>query len=270
MIKAVFIDIDGTLLTSRREVTDNTKNIINKCIEKEIKIILSSGRSRIDTIEYQKLAGTSPYIISSNGAEAYDIENKTEIYSEPISKEVVKELLMYSQKNDYIIKFNYGSELVMNKNFYPDEAENIRTEKELLEIADKEKILQCVVSNKDFEKMKEFKRYLSKLNMNIKIENESKRLKNPELEPSKNYYCDVTSLLISKGKAVKKICEYLNLKSEEIAVIGDGENDISMFELTENSVAMGNAIEEVKEKAKFVTTSNDEEGVAKYLESIVN
>lgn len=270
MIKAVFIDIDGTLLTSRREVTDNTKNIINKCIEKGIKIILSSGRSRIDTIEYHKIAGTSPYIISSNGAEAYDIENKKEVYSEPVSKEVVKELLMYSQKNDYKINFNYGSELVMNKYFYPDEAENVRTEKELLEIADKEKILQCVVSNKDFEKMKEFKRYLNSTNMNIKIENESKRLKNQDLEPSKNYYCDVTSVLISKGKAVQKMCEYLNLKCEEIATIGDGENDISMFEVTENSVAMGNALEKVKEKAKFVTNSNNEEGVAKYLESIVD
>lgn len=270
MIKAVFIDIDGTLLTSKKEVTEGTKNIINKCIEKGIKIILSSGRSRIDTIEYHKLAGTSPYIISSNGAEVYDIENKKEVYSEPISKEIVKELLMYSQKNDYKIKFNYGSELVMNKNFYPDEIEKVRTEEELLEIADKEKILQCVIANRDFEKMKEFKRDLSKSNMNIKIENESKRLKNPDLEPSSNYYCDITSLLISKGKAVQKMCEYLKLKCEEIVAIGDGENDISMFEVTDNSVAMGNAMEEVKEKANFVTNSNDEEGVAKYLESIVD
>ena len=95
--------------------------------------------------------------------------------------------------------------------------------------------------------------------MNIKIENESKRLKNPDLKPSSNYYCDITSLLISKGKAVQKMCEYLKLKCEEIAVIGDGENDISMFEVTDNSVAMENAMEEVKEKANFVTNSNDEE-----------
>lgn len=270
MIKAVFIDIDGTLLTSKKEVTESTKNIINKCMENGIKIILSSGRSRLITMKYQKLAGTSPYIISSNGAEVYDIENKKEVYSEPISKEIVKELLMYSQKNDYTISVNYGFELVMSKMFYPDEAKNVRAEQELLEIAEKEKILQCVISNRDFEKMKALKKYLGNSKMNIKIENESKRLKNPDLEPSSNYYCDITSLLISKGKAVQKMCEYLDLKCEEIAVIGDGENDVSMFEVTDNSVAMGNAMDEVKAKAKFVTNTNDEEGVAKYLESIIS
>lgn len=269
MIKAVFIDIDGTLLTSSGEVTENTKNIIKKCIEKGIKIILSSGRSRVITMDYQKLAGTSPYIISSNGAEVYDIKNKKEIYCEPISREIVRELFNYVQKNDYKINFNYGSELVMNKVFYPDEEEYVRSERELIEIANKEKILQCVISNRDFEKMKEFKRYLETTVMGIKIENESKRLKNPDLKPSNSYYCDVTSLLVSKGEAVKKICEYLQLQSEEIAVIGDGENDISMFEVTNNSIAMGNAMEEVKERAKFVTDSNDEEGVAKYLNRIV-
>ena len=69
---------------------------------------------------------------------------------------------------------------------------------------------------------------------------------------------------------MKKMCEYLNLKCGEIAAIGDGENDISMFEVTDNSVAMGNALEKVKEKAKFVTNSNDEEGLVKYLNSIID
>ena len=260
MIKAVFIDIDGTLLTSSGDVTQNTKNIIDKCIENEIKIVLASGRSRVVTMDYQKIIGTSPYIISSNGAEVYDIKNKEVIYCEPIAKEIVKNLFNYVQKYDYKISLNYGSELAMNKMFYPDEKEKVRTEEEIIEIINKERILQCVIANKDFEKMKEFKRYLETAVMGIK---------NPDLKPTNSYYCDVTSLSVSKGEAVKKICEYLQLKSEEIAVIGDGENDISMFEVTNNSIAMGNAMEEVKEKAKFVTDSNDEEGVAKYLNRIV-
>lgn len=54
MIKAVFIDIDDTLLNSNREITNETKEAISRCIKKNIKIILTSGRSRNEAIEYQK------------------------------------------------------------------------------------------------------------------------------------------------------------------------------------------------------------------------
>lgn len=116
--------------------------------------------------------------------------------------------------------------------------------------------------------MQEFKKYLKEEFKEVKIENESKRLKNPELKPSKNYYCDITSKKVSKGKAVKNICKYLKINTDEIITIGDGENDISMFEITQNSVAMANAVPLVKEKAKYETLSNDEDGVAKVLNNI--
>lgn len=64
------------------------------------------------------------------------------------------------------------------------------------------------------------------------------------------------------------ICEYLDLTGKEIITIGDGENDISMFNTTPNSVAMGNALEYIKKQAKYVTSSNDEDGVAKVLEKL--
>lgn len=116
--------------------------------------------------------------------------------------------------------------------------------------------------------MLELKRYLAKKFYDIKIVNESKKLKNPELKPNKNYYCDITSATISKGKAVHMICQYLNLDEKEIITIGDGENDISMFNTTPNSVAMGNALEYIKKQAKYITSSNDEDGVAKVLEKL--
>ena len=93
-------------------------------------------------------------------------------------------------------------------------------------------------------------------------------MKNPELKPSKNYYCDIASGSVSKGNAVHAMCKYLDLKKEEIITIGDGENDISMFNITPNSIAMGNSLECVKKHAKYITASNDEDGVAKALEKL--
>lgn len=268
MIKAVFIDIDDTLLTSNREITKQTKEAIEKCIKKGIKIILTSGRSRKEAIDYQKEFKTSPYIISSNGASCYDQEKNHEIYNEIIEKEIVKKLLKYCQENEYRIRLNYKDKLVLNKATYPDEKDQEASDIELNNIAESEQIVQVNIANADLEKMQNFKKYLEKNFENIKIENESKRLKNPELKPSKIYYCDITSKKVSKGNAVKSICEYLKITTEEIITIGDGENDISMFEITPNSVAMANAVPLAKEKAKYQTLSNDENGVAIVLEKI--
>lgn len=268
MIKAVFIDIDGTLTNEQKIVTERTKREIQKCIQKGIKIILASGRSRKETREYQQQVGASPYIISSNGASCYDIEKEKEIYHLPLPKQFVQQLLDYANTNTYKIKLNYQDKLVLNTASYPDEKDKEKSIEELYNIIQKEDIVQCVISNPNIEKMQEFKTYLAKKLPQTKIVNESKKLKNPELQPSKNYYCDITSQGVAKGVAVLAICQYLALEKDEIVTIGDGENDISMFQITPNSIAMKNALEEVKAHAHYVTKSNEEEGVAVVLEKL--
>lgn len=165
MIKAVFIDIDETLTNSKGEISEKTQYEIRRCIQKGIKIILTSGRARKDAINYQKQIGTSPYIISSNGASCYDELKKKEIFKEPIKKEVVKQLLEYAHENEYTIKFNYNEEMVLNKAAYPDEKDKEKTIQELINIIENEDIVQCVVSSPDIEKMMELKKYLEKNSM---------------------------------------------------------------------------------------------------------
>ena len=269
MIKAVFVDIDDTLTNGQKEITKETKAAINNCIKKNIKIILASGRSREEAIALGKEIGASPYIISSNGASCYDAEKNKEIYNESLSKKTVLKLLKYVNENEYKMKLNYKDKVVLNIAFYPDEKDKELPISELEKIIEIEDIVQCVVSNRDLKKMQDFKKYLEE-NLEeyfkeVKIVNESKKLKNPNLKPSRNYYCDITSKKVSKGNAVKKICDYFGIKTDEIITIGDGENDISMFEITPNSIAMGNAVLIAKKVAKYETTSNDENGVAKVL-----
>lgn len=269
MIKAVFIDIDETLTNSQREVTEKTKLEIKKCVENGVKIILTSGRSRREAMDFQEQIGTSPYIVSSNGASAYDAENGVEIYNERIDPQMVLQLIKYSRENGYRIKLNYRDLLVMNEAAYPDEKDKEVSYEELEKVAVEEQVVQCVITSTDFEKMKIFRDYIKNECVGIAVANESKRFKNPDLKPSRNYYCDVASSKVSKGNAVKAVCEYFEIKPEEIVTIGDGENDLSMFELTPNSVAMGNSLPEIKEKANYVTASNDEDGVAKVLGFII-
>jgi hypothetical protein len=86
---------------------------------------------------------------------------------------------------------------------------------------------------------------------------------------SQAYYLDITHPLANKGDGLSALANALNASTDEIAVIGDGRNDIAMFIRSGFSVAMGNASAEVKAKASEVTASNDDEGFAKAIEQLV-
>lgn len=267
-IKAVFIDIDGTTLNDDEKITEKTKNAIHECRKKGIRIIIASGRSTNATLKLQEEFNTSPYLISSNGAAAFDVVQKQEILSNEMEKDGVLKLLGYAQKNNYKISLQYGQEVALNEAFYEDEKKMVKDNNELIEIINTKKIIQCVMCNRNFEKMYEIEKFVQGIS-NVKIVNKSKRMSNPDLLPSKSYYCDITSVNSTKGNAVDVVSKYLGLKKNEIVVIGDGENDISMFKVTPNSIAMGNAVDDIKKEANFVTDTNNNDGLAKVLEKIL-
>ncbi|HSB08214.1 MAG TPA: HAD family hydrolase [Blastocatellia bacterium] len=86
---------------------------------------------------------------------------------------------------------------------------------------------------------------------------------------SKPRFLDVTAHGIHKGTVVKRLAELLGIPTEQVAVIGDGPNDIEMFKQAGVSIAMGQAVDEVKESAIHSTTSNDDEGWARGIERYV-
>jgi hydroxymethylpyrimidine pyrophosphatase-like HAD family hydrolase len=86
---------------------------------------------------------------------------------------------------------------------------------------------------------------------------------------SQPYYLDITHPLANKGIALSELARLLAVPREEIAVIGDGGNDIAMFERSGLSIAMGNAGPEVQQAADFVTDSNREDGFANAVERFI-
>src|SRR5271155_2223793 len=86
---------------------------------------------------------------------------------------------------------------------------------------------------------------------------------------SQRYYLDITHPLANKGVAVTEIAKLLGIPLAEIATIGDGSNDVAMFERSGLSIAMGNASPQVQRKADFVTDSNRHDGFAKAIERFI-
>jgi Cof subfamily protein (haloacid dehalogenase superfamily) len=86
---------------------------------------------------------------------------------------------------------------------------------------------------------------------------------------SQRYYLDITHPLANKGVAITEISKLLGIPLAEIATIGDGSNDVAMFERSGLSIAMGNASPQVQRKADFVTDSNRHDGFAKAIERFI-
>ena len=87
---------------------------------------------------------------------------------------------------------------------------------------------------------------------------------------NESYALEVLKKSSGKSNGLKKLCEYLDIDLENVAYFGDGSNDIESIKIAGLGIAMANASKEIKEAADYVTSSNDEGGVAEFLEKLFN
>ena len=132
----------------------------------------------------------------------------------------------------------------------------------------KNDIVQCIIADKDFDRIKNLIPKIEKVK-DVEIKNRHKSLIDSSYPRDNTIYCDVANIESSKGNAIEKLCQYLNIDLKDVISIGDDFNDLSMFEKVGLSVAMKNANEIVREKADEITLSNEDNGVAVFLEEII-
>ena len=104
---------------------------------------------------------------------------------------------------------------------------------------------------------------------NVEIKNRHKSLLDDKFKDDKTIFCNIANIDCNKGNAVKKLLEILNIPKNDAIAIGDDNNDLSMFEEVGYKVAVSNAIDIVKDKADEITLSNDEDGVAIFLNNLL-
>ncbi|MDF2570110.1 MAG: yidA 1 [Sporomusa sp.] len=271
--KLVCIDVDGTLLTSKDEVTKRTKEILLKAHKLGVHIVISTGRMYTDAEYYSNLIGVKSPVIASNGAFIKEKDNDKVIYQDVLGESLSLELLELFYKhrtNPYFCtphKFYYGNILfklfyfatkVLGRRSNNLDMRYVFSWKQWRKVLCKEKdnIVKCEIIYRDASLIKELKKEL-------------KNIKELEIVDSSRYNIEITRKGVSKGKAVAMLASLYSLKTDEIITIGDSENDLSMIEYAGLGIAMGNASDNVKEKADFITDSNDNEGVANAIERFV-
>ena len=266
MYRAVFIDIDGTLRNDLGEISIKIQEAVKEAVKSGMIVVICSGRPIRSTVEVSKKCFASEFVITSNGAYGYNYKENKCVFKNKMDKQACIKLYNLAKENgvNFIMNTENGRFVLKETN---NEYDTILSES-IESFVEKLDVMQCLLQDSSFEKIRDLKPYVEKIE-NVGIKNQSKSLTNSKVPPREITYYDVADEKTSKGFGVKKMCKALNIDLKDAISIGDDYNDISMFEQTGLSVVMGNANDEVKSNAKYETLSNNEDGVAVFLEKLL-
>ena len=257
-IKIVFLDIDETLLYRpdgvEQYIPPENKEVIKKVREKGIHVVLTTGRALPLVMQTAKKVGLEDdYLITTSGA--LITKNDETIVDNLISNESLKIITNFIVENNLYFQYFHKSDYFIEKhNEYTDYYEKmtkiypIEIGKDVYQLKD---IRRIIISTKDKEMMN-------------KIVDLVKNMKDVEYLLFWNDWIEIDSHLSTKGNAIKKLCELLNVDLKETMGIGDETNDIPMWDVVGYPVVMGQAKEELKQ-GRIVTDTVQNAGVAKIL-----
>lgn len=258
MKKMIAMDLDGTLLNIDKKISSKSKEYLIKLKNEGYVIVIATGRVLNSALGVTEGALFADYVVGSAGGIIYDRNNNKILYEKNISKDTLKKVLkIYNEDINYIsvcdskLYYKYT-----DKDYDENEFNKVTFDKDFL-------INDIDVIHMD-------------ININNNIENIYSYLKN-NINDAKIYimadsynlnrrWIEINGLNINKFEALKKIALKENIEIKNIISFGDSINDIEMIKNAGVSVAMGNAILELKETADYITATHNEDGIIKFLE----
>ena len=254
MIRALFFDIDGTLVSfNTHKVAQSTIDGLNIAKERGIKIFISTGRPLSFINNLEDIEHLIDGYITTNGS--YNFMGKSVISMHSIPKEEVLTLVDYLNKHEYpAILVGTDNTAVINHK----------------PIVDRIVIDTLNITNIDFSITAKTVLQQDILQITPFITQEQQDIIMPQIphcasERWHPEFIDTVNKQASKGKALSDIVAYNDLLISETMAFGDGGNDISMLLKAGVGVAMGNANDNVKAMANYVTSSADDDGIYKAL-----
>ncbi len=289
MYKLAVIDLDGTMLNRNGEVSEKTKEIVKKCMDKGIEIVLASGRTTYSIKTIAEEIGIKGYFIAGNGALVYDIQKNESIYQNYMKKEKVLEIIKLCEENSMTYNV-YTDKIILTTNlkfnvlyYYKENLKKEETQKTNISIVENMydyvqemenshflKITICDENNAIFQSITKRLREIDGIDVLDAIRMSKKMIQQgTEKIPLEYFYTEVSAKNVDKWYAVEFLLKELNIPKEQVLAIGDNINDKKMIENAGMGIAMKSSIPEILHIAKDVTETNDYDGVAKVLEKYI-
>lgn len=261
-IRLIAMDMDGTLLNSRQELTPGTIRTLREAMAQGVKLAVCSGRAPGDNVLFMRESGLEDCgILSLNGAYCMETLGEPPYAVHYIDVETAGRAMEWLRREDITFAaFRDNQIAVFPGASYDDDIfwgsyRDVPGAPEYPEGEAARRLAEKAVVNKivcmEYD--------------TVKLGRMAERLGGqPLLDVTSSWPCNLELIPrgINKGHAVRELAEHLGLKREQTMALGDYDNDLSMIEYAGCSVAMGNAVSSVKDAADYITLTNDEDGAA--------
>ena len=265
----IALDLDGTLTNSEKIITLRTFDALMKAQREGVRLVLASGRPTfgIAALANQlQLADYGGYVLSYNGGRIIDWCKKTVIFSQVVDQKLVPILYDFAEKAQLPIVTYLPDAILASKNEGEYLAEEARINGMPVVVAQNfvEEAMQIAGGSTKFL-------IPGEPELLIQLESEMKAALSEQMEVFRSapFFLELPPKGIDKAQSLQRLLTHLGLERESLMAFGDGFNDLSMIQFAGQGVAMSNAVEEVKSIADFVTTSNEEDGIAHALEHLL-
>lgn len=270
-IRMVALDLDGTTLNNQKEISARTMTAFRKAMESGVHIVVSTGRT-FQSLPKQlfNIEGLE-YIVTSNGAHVTELATMKTIYENYLTSHAVEEVVRVLRGTGFSIETFVGGKAFIDKVEYEDVVANGSTYRDAEYIKSTRNPIPHIC-----DYMIENKHQIENISINFEhIEEKEKwqrileQIEGITLTSSFQHNFEIGGANTSKAEALRFLMRRLGVSSDELMACGDSPNDMEMIKLAEIGVVVGNASEEMKSLADYITDTNDNDGVAKAIEHFV-
>lgn len=249
MIRLFISDLDNTLLNETKQIDEQDQQALHRLTDHQISICLASGRIDRDLVRISKQLGKKVHRISQNGAFIYTAEGEC-LLTAHFEPKLAKQLYEYVQDFPVIAFISVEDHLLVPEvdeqleKFIPYMITPVQVDPQVLENIGQTIFPSKIIILGDYDHIKQLEKEIQ-TNFSGQLETYISDVDILDLMPPN----------ISKGSAVLKLIEHLELTPDEIATIGDSYNDIPMLKVTPHSFAMAHAFDDVKKEATHTVKS---------------
>jgi Cof subfamily protein (haloacid dehalogenase superfamily) len=270
-IKLIALDLDGTLLNSKKQLSDANRKALSECIQNGIIIVPCTGRTADGIPSEVKSIEGIRYAIATNGAVIHDLEKKTVIDTRMLTWELAMELLNFV--DDYPVMYDpYIEGRGITERRFLENLSHYCLSEALQEMVKNTRDIHLNI----IDYVKKARKPVEKINLffpdmegRAKLRADLDKWDDILVTSSIPNNLEINALGASKGEAIYRLADHLGISRDETMAIGDGENDFTMIRMAGVGVAMKNGSKELQAEANYVTETNDEDGVAAAIYRLV-
>lgn len=272
MIKLAATDLDGTLISSNGEISNENFEAMENAMNNGLYVVLTTGRSFYEMPESLREKKTYTHCICSNGAVIFDRDGK-EIWKSTFSKAETMELFSILSEYDTMIEvYTKGTPVTEKSKLTKESYIHYRVEENYHDVLTAtrkgtENLESFLTENDEGAEM--FNIFFSDADERKEAFERIGKLNNVELTTSMESNMEILQRSVNKGSSLTMLCEKLNVKKEEVMAMGDSRNDLTLLSAAGTALAVANACDDLKQVADEVICSCDESAMAYALSRFV-